>query len=115
MSSAGGAQVGDTAPHMNAQALEGQAVQLPAGRPTVLFFFAASCGTCVEGAGALARLHREHGDEVVIVAVDIDPGSTPEMAKDFLATAGGGTYAQRRVCLSSLPWPVCCWPQGCGC
>jgi thiol-disulfide isomerase/thioredoxin len=92
VSSGGGAQVGETAPQVKAQALEGQEVQLPAGEPTALFFFASWCGTCIAEAGALAQLHREHGSEVAIVAVDIDPSSTPEMAKEFMAAAGGATY-----------------------
>ncbi len=92
VSDASAAQVGDLAPQLIAQALDGAEVRLPAGRPAAVFFFAGWCGTCVPEAAALAKLQREHGSDVAIVAVDVDPGDTAEMVEDFLAEAGNPTY-----------------------
>lgn len=40
----------------------------------------------------LGKLHREHGDDVNIVAVDIDAGDTPETIQEFLQAAGSPGY-----------------------
>jgi thiol-disulfide isomerase/thioredoxin len=92
VSDASAAQVGDVAPQLIAQALDGAEVRLPAGRPSAVFFFAGWCGTCVPEAAALGKLQREHGSDVAIVAVDVDPGDTAQMIEDFLAEAGNPTY-----------------------
>lgn len=92
VSSAGGAAVGDVGPELTVRALDGQDVRLPAGRPAAVFFFASWCGSCISEAAALGELQREHGDQLAIVAVDVDPGATPEMIGDFLAAAGSPTY-----------------------
>lgn len=68
-----GAQVGAQAPEVRATSLDGQPVRLPAGKPSVAFFFASWCGSCVPEAAALGELHREHGEDVDIVAVSIEP------------------------------------------
>ena len=87
-----GAQVGDQAPKVTATALDAQKVNLPAGKPSVVFFFAGWCGSCIPEAAALGELHREHGDEVDIVAVSIDPGDTPETIGQFMQAAGSPDY-----------------------
>jgi peroxiredoxin len=87
-----GAQVGASAPQVTARAIDGQQVELPAGKPSVVFFFASWCGSCVPEAAALGELHRERGDDVNIVAVSIDPGDTPETIKEFMQAAGSPDY-----------------------
>ncbi len=62
------------------------------GKPVVLFFMAYWCGTCLPEARALARLHRERGDQVVIVALDVDPTSMPEALAAFREAAGNPGY-----------------------
>jgi peroxiredoxin len=87
-----GAQVGARAPKVTAQALDGRQVELPAGKPSVMFFFASWCGSCIPEAAALGELHRERGEDVDIVAVSIDPGDTPETIKEFMQAAGNPDY-----------------------
>lgn len=62
------------------------------GRPVVLFFMAYWCGTCLPEARALARLHQELGDRVAILALDVDPTSTPEALAAFREAAGNPDY-----------------------
>ena len=87
-----GAQVGDQAPKITAAALDERQVELPGGKPSVVFFFAGWCGSCIPEAAALGELHREHGDEVDIVAVSIDPGDTPQTIGQFMQAAGNPGY-----------------------
>lgn len=87
-----GAAVGSPLPALEASDLDGQAVNLPSGEPTAVFFFAAWCGTCVPEAATLARLERELGDQVTVVAVDVDPSDDARAIADFLAAAGHPDY-----------------------
>jgi thiol-disulfide isomerase/thioredoxin len=87
-----GAQIGASAPQVTARALDGRQVELPADKPSAVFFFASWCGTCIPEAAALGKLHREHGDDVNIVAVSIDPGDTPETIEQFMQAAGSPDY-----------------------
>jgi thiol-disulfide isomerase/thioredoxin len=87
-----GAQVGASAPQATARALDARQVELPVGKPSVVFFFAGWCGSCIPEAAALGKLHREHGDDVNIVAVSIDPGGTPETIEQFMQIAGSPEY-----------------------
>jgi peroxiredoxin len=87
-----GAQVGASAPSVTARSVDGRQVELPAGKPAVVFFFAGWCGSCIPEAAALGELHREHGDDVNIVAVSIDPGDTPETIGEFMQAAGSPGY-----------------------
>ncbi len=90
--SGSGADVGAVAPAVTASALDGGQVRIPAGRPSVVFFFAGWCGSCIPEATALGQLQRKHGNDVNIVAVDIDSGDTPEMISEFMAAAGSPEY-----------------------
>lgn len=57
-----------------------------------MFFFAGWCGSCIPEATALGQLQRKHGDDVAIVAVDIDSTDTPEMIGEFMSAAGSPEY-----------------------
>lgn len=92
VSSVAGARVGEAAPAVSAKALDGREIRLPSGKPTAVFFFAAWCGTCLPEARALGQLQRDHGGDISIVAVDLDPGDTPEAIKQFLTSAGDPVY-----------------------
>jgi peroxiredoxin len=87
-----GAQVGATAPQVTGRAVDGRQVELRAGKPSVMFFFAGWCTSCIAEAAALGELHRERGDDVNIVAVSIDPGDTPETIEAFMQAAGSPDY-----------------------
>ncbi|MDP9431789.1 MAG: TlpA family protein disulfide reductase [Actinomycetota bacterium] len=90
--SGSGADVGAAAPAVTAGALDGGQVRIPAGRPSVVFFFAGWCGSCIPEATALGQLQRKHGDAVNIVAVSIDPGDTPQTIGEFMSAAGSPEY-----------------------
>jgi thiol-disulfide isomerase/thioredoxin len=62
------------------------------GKPTVVFFMAYWCGTCVPEAQALDRIHQEYGDKVSILALDIDPSSSPQALQRFVQMAGNPSY-----------------------
>ena len=87
---------GAPAPDFSVPTLDGRMFTLSRAlgesKPVVLFFMAYWCGTCVPEARALARLHARYGDQVVIVALDVDPTSTPEDLAAFREAAGNPDY-----------------------
>ncbi len=89
-----GAQVGDTAPDFSVPLLGGGTFTLSEhrGRPTVVFFMAYWCGTCLAEGRALAKLQAAYGDQVQIIAIDVDPSSTPEALAQFKRSAGNGDF-----------------------
>lgn len=89
-----GVQVGDTAPDFSVPLLDGGTFTLSEhrGSPTVIFFMAYWCGTCIAEAQALAKLQAAYGDQVQIIAIDVDPSSTPEALAQFKHSAGNGDF-----------------------
>ncbi|MCI0395251.1 MAG: TlpA family protein disulfide reductase [Chloroflexi bacterium] len=89
-----GAQPGETAPDFTVPTLDGGTFSLAAqrGKPAVLFFMAYWCGSCLPEAQALAQLQEEYGEGISIVAIDLDPSSTPETLGQFKQAAGSGAY-----------------------
>jgi thiol-disulfide isomerase/thioredoxin len=81
---------GEVAPTVSLISLDGSAVTVPdsSRQATILFSMAYWCGSCIPEGRALARLGREYGDTVRIVAVDIDPSSTPELLQDWIDYVG---------------------------
>jgi thiol-disulfide isomerase/thioredoxin len=88
LSAQGGSQSGDQAPQFSAVTTAGTSFTLPSGRPTVVFFMASWCLSCVAEAQALGRLQEEHGDRVTILGVDVDPRDTLPTVRQFAAEAG---------------------------
>lgn len=90
-----GTQVGEQAPDFSVPTLEGGTYNLAAqkGRPSVIFIMAYWCGTCIPEARALAQIHEEYGEAVSILALDVDPTSSPEALAQFKANAGDAEYA----------------------
>ncbi len=86
---------GEVAPDFSVPTLDGGTFSLAdqKGKPTVVFFMAYWCGTCVPEAQALDRIHQEYGDRVSILALDVDPSSTPEGLQRFVQMAGNPDYA----------------------
>jgi peroxiredoxin len=86
-----GISVGDTAPNFSVPTLDGETFTLTDGRgnPAIVFFMAYWCGTCLPEAQALAQLKGEYGDKLNIVAIDLDPSSTPQALEQFKQAAGG--------------------------
>ena len=67
-----------------------QVVQIPGGKPSILFFFSSTCGSCGPGARSLAQAQRDlaHAN---YVAVDVDPSDTVANVRAFLIANGAST------------------------
>lgn len=83
---------GEPAPDFTVPTLDGGAFTLShalaQGKPVVVFFMAYWCAACLPEAQALGRLRQAYGDHLEIVAIDVDPTSTPEALKAFAEAAG---------------------------
>ena len=89
-SSAAGSSTVATA--FTASTLTGEEVPVPGGKPSVVFFFSATCGTCGPGARALAEAQASTPD-ANYVAVDIDPNESVEDVREFLTANDADTLA----------------------
>jgi peroxiredoxin len=87
-------QAGQVAPDLSLPTLGGSTFSLASqrGKPTVLFFFADTCGSCVPGAQALSKVQHEYGPKVSIVAVNLNPSATPQDTEQFKQSAGDGAF-----------------------
>lgn len=89
-----GTGIGDLAPDFSVPTLDGQVYTLSEqrGKPTLVFFMAYWCGTCIPEGQALARLQQEYGDQLNIIAIDVDPSSSVEVLAQFKSAAGDGAF-----------------------
>lgn len=90
-SSAAGSSEAATA--FTASTLSGEKVPVPGGKPSVVFFFSATCGTCGPGARALAEAQASTPN-ANYVAVDIDP------------TSPSTSYGSSSPLTTPAPWPT---------
>lgn len=74
-SNMGGLKVGTKAPDFELKTLAGETVKLSdlKGKKVMLNFWATWCPPCKAEMPAMEQFHKEAGDEVVILAVNIDP------------------------------------------
>ncbi len=98
-SAAGSASTAATA--FTATTLSGEEVSIPGGKPSVVFFFAASCVTCGSGAQALAEA-QAGVPSVSYVAVNIDPSESEAVVRDFLSDNRAETLAFTRDTVAEL-------------
>lgn len=92
-SSAAGTSNAATA--FTASTQSGEDIAIPGGRPSVVFFFSATCGTCGPGAQALAETQAGTPD-ANYVAVDVDPNDSVEDVREFLDANDASTLAYAR-------------------
>lgn len=87
-------RLGAPAPDFSVPTLDGKSFSLSSqrGKPTAILIMAYWCSSCLPEARAMTRLHQEYGDRVTLVALDVDPSSTPEDLRAFKALAGDGNY-----------------------
>lgn len=78
-----------------ATTLSGDQVDVPGRKPSVIFFFSSSCGSCGPGARALAEAQASTPD-VNYIAVDIDPSESVEVVREFLTANHASTLAYAR-------------------
>lgn len=72
---------------VNVRAVDGSTLKLPTGKPTVIYFFTASCGSCITGIKNVASgLAKSPG--ATAVAVDLDPNEPAEVLKQFRGSVG---------------------------
>lgn len=72
---------------VSVKALDGSALTLPTGKPTVIYFFTASCGPCAAGVKNVASgLSKSPG--ATAVAVDLDPNEPTDVLKQFMGSVG---------------------------
>lgn len=78
-----------------ATTLSGEQVAVPGSKPSVVFFFSATCGTCGPGAQALAEAQGSTPG-ANYVAVDIDPNESVDVVRAFLTSNDASTLAYAR-------------------
>ena len=61
-------------------------------KPTVMYFVAAWCFTCIPETQALARIHEEMGDKLNILIFDVDTTENEDDLKRFKDRAGGADH-----------------------
>jgi len=89
-----GAQVGQVASDFTVPTLDGAKFTLSEqhGKPTIVYFTAYWCSSCIPKAQELGQLYQEYNGRVNIIALDIDPTSTPELLDRFKQAAGNGAF-----------------------
>ncbi|MCH7662547.1 MAG: TlpA family protein disulfide reductase [Chloroflexi bacterium] len=89
-----GTQLGEIAPDFTLPTLDGSTFTLSAqqGKPTIIFFMAYWCGTCIPEAQVLVRLNEEYGNAINIIAIDIDTSSSVDSLNQFKRASGDGAY-----------------------
>lgn len=90
---ASGATVGQKAPAFTAATVGGAIFRVPAGKPTVIYFMAGWCSTCLPEAQALAQVAQADAGRVAILAVDADPTDPLSSLQNFMRTVGNPGYA----------------------
>jgi thiol-disulfide isomerase/thioredoxin len=69
--------------------VDGRTISVPSDRPTVLYFMASWCSSCIEQARALNELEEDYAGAAQFVGVDVTPGATREEVESFRQHAGG--------------------------
>ena len=89
-----GADVGQVAPDFSVPTLDSGTFTLSQqrGKPTFVLFTAYWCSDCIPKAQELGQLSQEYKGQVNIIALDIDPTSTPKLLGQFKQAAGNGAF-----------------------
>ena len=83
-----GAASGNSVERIETASVTGEAVTVPSTRPTVLYFMASWCYTCVPQAKAMKELEQEYAGKADFVAVDVTPENTKIEVDEFRKLAG---------------------------
>lgn len=93
MVSGGGGDVGQTAPVFTAATVSGSTFRAPGGKPTVVYFMAGWCSTCMPESRALGIVEQRENGRVNILAVDADPTDSLASLQNFIKQVGNPDYA----------------------
>ena len=99
-----GLRIGQRAPEFTLADLSGETVRLSKlrGRPTVVYFSAAWCTSCVPQTKELAKLKAEYRDRMNVVWIDVNPGQdTAEDLREYMAKYGHEDFIAAFDTLSS--------------
>ena len=78
-----------TAPAFHVRDVQGQTVSVPAGKPVVLLFGAASgCASCAVSEQQMAQVYLKYGHQTEFVTVDVTPGDTKAAVVSFAQQLG---------------------------
>jgi cytochrome oxidase Cu insertion factor (SCO1/SenC/PrrC family) len=87
-SSSAGTGSGPAVASVTVKALDGSPLTLPTGKPTVIYFFTASCGPCAAGVKNVASGLAKAAPGAQAVTVDLDPSEPTEVLNQFIASVG---------------------------
>lgn len=77
------------APAFQVTSLNAGPVRVPAGRPTVVYFMSAACGSCYAGEQQLAQVAAHMPASVQWLSLDVEPGyDTPSAVLSMAQTVG---------------------------
>jgi peroxiredoxin len=99
-----GTGIGQRAPEFTLADLSGETVRLSGlrGRPTVVYFSAAWCTSCVPQTKELAKLQAEYRDRMNVVWIDVNPGQdTVEDLREYMTKYGHEDFIAAFDTLSS--------------
>lgn len=85
---AAGAVDGTSVDRIEITSIEGEPLTVPGERPTVLYFMASWCYTCIAQAQAMNELEAEYAGQADFVGVDVTPGNTKAQVDEFRELAG---------------------------
>lgn len=83
-----GSGPGSAVPAVTVRTLTGSSLTLPTGKPTVIYFFTASCGDCSTGVKNVAAGLAKAAPGAMAVAVDLDPGEPTGVLNQFMSSVG---------------------------
>lgn len=83
-----GAQVGEVASGFSVMTLAGSTFHFPTGKPTVIWFTANGCRSCIPKAQALDRIKATAGDRLAVLGIDIAPGESPATFREWIQQVG---------------------------
>lgn len=87
-----GSAGGNNVNRLEITSVDGKALTVPSTRPTVLYFMASWCYTCVPQAEAMKELEQEYAEKADFVAVDVTPENTKTQVDQFRELAGAPGY-----------------------
>lgn len=71
-------------------------LDLPTGKPTVFYFFTASCGSCAAGAESVGAGSAKAASGIQAIAVDLDSGEPTATITSFMKAVGSPPFTLAR-------------------